>query len=168
MALAIRLERLVEEGRVQDYAEIAQLGHVSRARLTQIMNLRQLAPDIQEQILFLPLVLQGKDPITDRALRPIAAELDWEEQRGMWGASQGGSKDEQGLRAPLHARVVLKRVWSDATPLPEERAITWRARDGIRVHTLSCLQGEQSIQWNRPARIAAAAWGLGHQRTMNE
>ena len=85
MALAIRFERLVEEGQVRDYAEIARLGHVSRARLTQIMNLRQLAPEIQEEILFLPRVIQGKDPITERDLRPIAAELDWEGQRGMWG-----------------------------------------------------------------------------------
>ncbi|MDP6440025.1 MAG: hypothetical protein QGH74_10350 [Candidatus Brocadiia bacterium] len=85
MALAIRFERLVEEGHVRDYAEIARLGHVSRARLTQVMNLRQLAPDIQEEILFLPRVISGKDPITERDLRPIAAEPDWEAQRGMWG-----------------------------------------------------------------------------------
>ena len=37
-----------------------------------------LAADIQEEILFLPRVVQGKDPITERDLRPIAAELDWE------------------------------------------------------------------------------------------
>jgi len=44
-------------------------------------NLRQLAPDIQKQIPFLPRVVQGKDPITERAMRPTAAELDWVEQR---------------------------------------------------------------------------------------
>jgi hypothetical protein len=44
LALAIRYEGLVEEGEMPDYAEIARLGHVSRARLSQIMNLRLLAP----------------------------------------------------------------------------------------------------------------------------
>ena len=90
MALAIRFERLVEDGHVEDYAQIARLGHVTRARLCQIMNFRQLAPDIQEEILFLPRVTQGRDPITERDLRPIAAEPDWAEQRRMWGRSGRG------------------------------------------------------------------------------
>ena len=74
MALAIRFERLVEEGHVKDYAQIARLGHVTRARLTQIMNLRLLAPDIQEEVLHLPLVSGGRDPVTERDLRPIVSE----------------------------------------------------------------------------------------------
>ena len=84
MALAIRFERLVEEGHVEDYAEIARFGHVTRARLTQIMNLLNLAPDIQEKILFLPCVTRGRDPITERQLRPIASQPDWSEQRRLW------------------------------------------------------------------------------------
>lgn len=48
MALAIRLDRLIRDGVVTDQAELARLGHVTRARLTQIMNLLCLAPDIQE------------------------------------------------------------------------------------------------------------------------
>lgn len=47
MALAIYYEDLIRQGYVHDYAEIALLGRVSRARVTQIMNLRLLAPDIQ-------------------------------------------------------------------------------------------------------------------------
>ncbi len=54
LALALRFEELVRAGVVADYAEVARLGRVSRARLTQIMNLLDLAPDIQEAILFLP------------------------------------------------------------------------------------------------------------------
>tara|TARA_R110002020_G_scaffold324432_1_gene540126 strand:+ start:158 stop:379 length:222 start_codon:yes stop_codon:yes gene_type:complete len=46
----------VRDGHVNDYAELAQLGQVSRARMTQIMNLLKLAPEIQETILFLPWV----------------------------------------------------------------------------------------------------------------
>ncbi len=48
------------------------------------MNLLQLAPDIQEQILFLPLVQQGRDPIHLHQLQPSAAILDWRKQRTMW------------------------------------------------------------------------------------
>jgi hypothetical protein len=53
MALAIRCEGLVREGTVRDYAELARLGQVTRARMTQIMNLLWLAPDLQERLLFL-------------------------------------------------------------------------------------------------------------------
>ncbi len=84
MALAIRFDRLVRDGAVADYAEIARLGHVTRARLTQIMNLLCLAPDIQEALLLLPPVEKGRDPITERELRPIAAVPGWQKQRRMW------------------------------------------------------------------------------------
>ena len=84
MALAIRFERLVRDGAVADYAELARLGHVTRARMTQIMNLLQLAPDIQEEILFLPPITSGKDPITERDLRQVVAVPDWKKQRRMW------------------------------------------------------------------------------------
>jgi hypothetical protein len=83
MALAIRFEGLIRDGVVADQAELARLGHVTRARLTQIMNLLQLAPDIQEALLFLPRVERGKDPIQERQLRPIAAVADWRKQRRM-------------------------------------------------------------------------------------
>ena len=83
MALALRFEQLVVDGAVADYAELSRLGHVTRARMTQIMNLLHLAPDIQEELLFLPLVTEGNDPIHEKMLRPIAAEVDWERQRRM-------------------------------------------------------------------------------------
>jgi hypothetical protein len=54
MAFAIRFDGLVRSGEVRDYADLARLGYVTRARITQIMNLLNLAPDIQESILFLP------------------------------------------------------------------------------------------------------------------
>ena len=80
MALAIRFEGLVREETIQDYAELARLGRVTRARMTQIMKLLNLAPDIQEQILFLPLI-QG---LNERNLRPIASRIDWAEQRRLF------------------------------------------------------------------------------------
>lgn len=84
MALAIRFDQLIRDGEITDQAELARLGHVTRARVTQVMNLLQLAPDIQEEILFLPRTTQGRDPVRERSLRPICAILDWREQREMW------------------------------------------------------------------------------------
>lgn len=84
MALAIRIDRLVEYGTIADYADAARLGHVSRARVTQIMSLLRLAPDIQEAILFLPEVKEGRDPLNERMLRRISERIDWNEQRRLW------------------------------------------------------------------------------------
>lgn len=84
MALAIRLERLLAEGVARDYADLARLGGVTRARLTQIMNLTLLAPDIQDALLFLPRIIRGRDPVTEPQLRAIAAVPDWRKQRRLW------------------------------------------------------------------------------------
>lgn len=83
-ALAVKFDGLVRSGAVRDYAELARLGHVSRARVTQVMNLMRLAPDVLEGVLFLPSVVKGDDPITEHDLRPIAATLNWAEQRRRW------------------------------------------------------------------------------------
>jgi hypothetical protein len=77
MALAIRIGEFVREGKIRDYAEAARLGRVTRARMTQITKLLDLAPDIQEQILFLPPTSR----LTERSLRPIVNQTDWSEQR---------------------------------------------------------------------------------------
>ena len=84
LALAIRFEKLVKRGDIQDYADLARLGYVTRARITQIMNLLNLAPDIQEEILFLPNTMKGRDPILEKDLRPVAAVPHWSRQRKMW------------------------------------------------------------------------------------
>ena len=84
MALAIRFDRLIKAGEVVDQADLARMGSVSRARVTQIMNLLQLAPEIQEAILFLPRTQKGRDPIREIMVRPIAAEPDWRKQRRLW------------------------------------------------------------------------------------
>ncbi len=80
MALAIHCDQLLRDDVVTDQAELARLGHITRARMTQILNLLHLAPQIQETLLFLPRVEQGRDPITERDLRTIAAITDWQEQ----------------------------------------------------------------------------------------
>ena len=84
MALAIRLDRLIREGAVADQAELARLGHVTRARLTQIMNLLCLAPDLQEALLFLPDIKQGRDMVTEKSLRVLTKTMCWSKQRDAW------------------------------------------------------------------------------------
>ena len=84
MALAIHLQKLIHNGAVRDYAEIARLTGLTRARVTQIMNLTLLAPEIQEQILFLPRVENGRDPIAERNTRKIATETIWANQKSLW------------------------------------------------------------------------------------
>jgi hypothetical protein len=84
MALAIRFDQLLREGLIGNQADLARLGDVSRARLTQIMNLVLLAPDIQEQLLSLPQPASGLRPIRLQQLQPIAAVSNWRTQRRMW------------------------------------------------------------------------------------
>jgi hypothetical protein len=78
MALAIKFQDMVDRGEVRDYADLARLGYVSRARLTQIMNLLMLAPDIQEQLLF-PVAATAL--LRERELRPVVMLEVWGDQR---------------------------------------------------------------------------------------
>ena len=80
MALAIRFEGLLRDRTIRDCAELARLGRVTRARMTQIMKLLQLAPDIQEQLLFLP-PMKG---LNERNLRRVVSRIDWDEQRRLF------------------------------------------------------------------------------------
>src|SRR3954468_16041275 len=84
LALALRFEGLVDEGVVRNYRELAEVGHVSRPRLSQIMQLTQLAPEIQEQVLFLPPTLEGPDRVFERQVRLIARVIDWEKQKELF------------------------------------------------------------------------------------
>jgi hypothetical protein len=81
MALAIKFQAMVDRGEACDYADLARLGYVTRARLTQIMNLLLLAPDIQEQILFMDASQRVSRAATERELRSFAPVIEWEEQR---------------------------------------------------------------------------------------
>jgi hypothetical protein len=92
MALALRFDRLLRDGVIADYAELARLGHVTRARVSQVMNLLYLAPDLQERVLFLPRTERGRDPIILRDLQPIASTPDWRKQRRLWEMQQGSTR----------------------------------------------------------------------------
>ena len=84
LALAHHVERKIRDGELRDLAHAAEVLDLTRARVTQITNLLLLAPEIQEAVLNLPLVTNGRDPVTERQLRPITAEPDWNKQLSMW------------------------------------------------------------------------------------
>jgi hypothetical protein len=84
MALALHFDDQVRRGLIQNYAALADLGHVTRARISQIMNLLNLATDVQGAILFLPRTEHGRDPIHLAQLQPIASTIDWRKQRRLW------------------------------------------------------------------------------------
>lgn len=86
MALAIHFEDLIQQGVVTDYADLARLGHVTRARVTQIMNLRLLVPEIQEQILYHDSEPKNAARIDLKSLQLLTSDLDWGRQRKAWDA----------------------------------------------------------------------------------
>jgi hypothetical protein len=97
MALAIRMDGLLRAGHVDDQVELARRGHVSPARMSQILSLTLLAPDIQEALLFLPPITQGRPDLILADLLPVAKECDWGRQRKRWNAMLGRT----GVSKPL-------------------------------------------------------------------
>ncbi len=84
MALAIKFQDMVDRREVRDYADLARLGYVTRARLTQIMNLLLLAPDIQADIVAWSAHAEEFPEIAERHLRRLTQIPAWEPQRRLW------------------------------------------------------------------------------------
>ena len=84
VAVAHRVESLVRNGEVADYADVAQAAGITRARVSQLINLLLLAPDIQEQLLFMVRPARGCDAIGEQHVRSIVLEPDWAKQRRMF------------------------------------------------------------------------------------
>src|SRR5207302_4662620 len=103
LALALRLEAQLRRGVLKDCAEVARLGHVTRARVSQILTLVHLAPDIQEAILFLPRTQRGRDPVILSDVIPIAMEVDWKRQRRAWRRVMGTIRAGRGSATLAHA-----------------------------------------------------------------
>jgi hypothetical protein len=93
LALSHHCYRLVKTGAIINQSELAHFGQISTTRMTQIMWLDNLAPDIQEEILFLPRTTQGRDAIKEADIRPIAKTFDWNKQRQMWNKLRKGVND---------------------------------------------------------------------------
>jgi Recombinase zinc beta ribbon domain/Recombinase len=92
MALALRFQDLLSQRTVRNHAELARLGHVSRVRVCQILMLTNLAPTIQEALLFLPKIVRGRDRITEKRLRRVAKLVDWDAQIQLFRRCAAGSQ----------------------------------------------------------------------------
>ena len=84
LALAHRLEGAIDRGDYRDRADVARRLGFTRGRITQLLDLTLLAPDIQEQVLDLEAV-DGREPLTERGLREVVGLVDWGAQRERWG-----------------------------------------------------------------------------------
>jgi hypothetical protein len=94
MALALHFENMLENGDASDQSSLARATQITQPRMTQIMNLLHLAPDIQEAILFLPRTLKGDDIIHEKMMRPLTAETNWQRQREMWNQLVGSQRPD--------------------------------------------------------------------------
>jgi hypothetical protein len=86
LALAIHLNNLIRQADAKDYADIGRLSCLCRERVSQIMRLNYLAPDIQVELLYLPPTPTGRYPVSETAVRKIANLLSWADQRRAWTA----------------------------------------------------------------------------------
>ena len=84
LSLAIQFEDMIRQGEAKDYADIARLAGLCRERVSQIIRLTYLAPDIQVELLYLPPTPTGRYPISETAVRKIANLLSWTDQREQW------------------------------------------------------------------------------------
>jgi len=106
LALAHHLQRAIERGDVSDAATVARRLGLTRARVTQLLDLCLLAPDLQEAILALEAV-DGAEPMAERALRGVVREVGWESQRAEWERSRpiaGAAERGDPVHAP-HGRL---------------------------------------------------------------
>ena len=91
LALAHHFQELLDTGVVRTQMELAELTKLTTARITQIMNLLILSPDIQGEILFMLPVTHGDPPVSEKTLRPVLETLVWSEQREHWVALRTAS-----------------------------------------------------------------------------
>jgi DNA invertase Pin-like site-specific DNA recombinase len=98
LALAHHVDAAIASGACDDLATMAARLKFTRARVTQLMDLTMLAPDIQEQILNM-VAIDGREPLRERTLRPVMAHMQWDRQRAEW-ARLMGARNAGAERAP--------------------------------------------------------------------
>jgi hypothetical protein len=81
---AYLFQRMLENGQARDLADLARKFSLTRARVTQILNHTLLAPDIQREILSMPPIEPGNEPIREPKMRAVLREVLWTEQRRRW------------------------------------------------------------------------------------
>jgi hypothetical protein len=80
LALAHTIQQVIDSGEARDRAEIARRFGFTRARITHLLDLTLLAPDLQERVLHLEAV-DGVEPVGETALRVVVHAGSWVEQR---------------------------------------------------------------------------------------
>jgi hypothetical protein len=96
LALAHHLDAALERGTLKNRTELSrQLGFVT-TRVSQILNLVRLAPDIQDDVLHLQVSGLGPEPLRACDLEGIARLLDWSEQRRAYAELRPSSSVEAG------------------------------------------------------------------------
>jgi hypothetical protein len=132
LALAHKIQQAIDRGAIRDRAEVARRLGLTRARVTQLLDLTLLAPDIQEQILDLQAI-DGVEQIHERALRYLARQAGWAEQR---------TGIEKPATCPNRTRLL-------GLPLPPMRLCGLRRRAGCSTATSSPACGTDSMRWPR-------------------
>ena len=121
VALAHRLDTAIERGKHKSQAAMARSAGLTRARITQLLALLSLAPDIQEELLSLEAV-DGAEPLGERALRPITLAETWAEQRVMW-RQMRNTVSARGAGSDAHHEPAASHAWAISVSLqPSERA----------------------------------------------
>lgn len=105
LALAHHLQGAIDRGLVPDRAAVARKLGLTRARVTQLLDLLLLAPDLQLQVLELE-AMDGVEPMAERTLRAVAHAGTWAEQRAAWGSSLPADAPTR----PSHRRARALRV----------------------------------------------------------
>ncbi len=84
LALAHHIEAGLAAGRWPSASHAAGILGLSRNRLSQVIALINLAPDLQQQLLALEAV-DGREPTTERWLfESVVTLLEWSDQRRAW------------------------------------------------------------------------------------
>lgn len=90
--LMIGVDQLQVDGVGKDQSQLARLGHLTPARLSQFMGLLNLSPEIPERILFLPRVEKKRNRVTERDHRRCyqnrrqSVTISYHRQAGGWRA----------------------------------------------------------------------------------
>jgi hypothetical protein len=140
---AHQLQKLLDEGGVKSRRELAKVAGVTPARVTQLLDLLCLAPDIQEEILFFPRNTARRDRITERDARLVASAIAWPEQRKLWADVKSGTSIR--LLFLKKAARAAREQWH---PTQQVR----RARRGTVL----------SMKMRPTAELARRILGLGH------
>ena len=82
LILAYDIQTLLRSGKAASLTQVGKWLNMTHSRISQLMTLLLLAPDIQEEIVF---DKTGKvNGLTERHIRLIPVEADWQKQQELW------------------------------------------------------------------------------------